>query len=88
MHSIYYKTAKVLSCVCFALFSQSIFAHSGSSTNAAWEVCEEKKKSAQCEYKGYHEERYIGSCQLIASKMMCIRNQPIQPAVGKPEKLH
>jgi len=30
--------------------------------------------------QGFHGETYIGSCQSIAYRMMCVRNKPILPA--------
>ena len=58
--------------------SSHSYAHSGTVSNAAWTACENKTRSTDCEYTGFHKERYIGSCQIMAGKSMCVRNQPIE----------
>ena len=54
-------------------------AHSGSTTKAAWDACDSKSKSQSCEYKGFHDGLYRGTCQSISANMMCVRNKPIIP---------
>lgn len=73
---------KVFAVIAFTLplLGNPSHAHSGSATSAAWEVCDGKEKSNYCEYQGFHGETYIGSCQSIAYRMMCVRNKPILPA--------
>lgn len=73
----------------FALLSptHNALAHSGSSTSAAWKACDNKVKSESCEYKGFHGDRYIGTCQYMSAYMMCVRNQPIIKAKPKIEKI-
>ena len=83
MNSKYTLVGKLLVVLSFALllFTTNSHAHSGSTTRAAWDACDSKAKSQSCEYKGFHDELYIGSCQSISAHMMCVRNQPIKMPV-------
>lgn len=61
------------------LFSTTgVNAHSGSVTNAAWDACHSKSLSTACEYTGFHDERYRGTCQAMSGHLMCVRNQPVE----------
>jgi hypothetical protein len=79
------KKLLVLSAFTFLLPASYSHAHSGSTGNAPWEACSAKPKSQACEYKGFHRERYIGTCQSISLHMMCVRNQPIIQPENKHE---
>jgi len=54
----------------------------------AWSTCDGKPKSQACEYKGFHGESYIGTCQVMANNMLCVRNQPIQYPEGVAKEAH
>jgi hypothetical protein len=58
-------------------------AHSGPLNVIAVDACNEKAKSDACEYEGGHHDLYIGTCQYMATALMCVRNQPIQKVTPK-----
>ncbi|MEB8433034.1 YHYH protein [Cocleimonas sp. KMM 6892] len=64
------------------------YAHSGSTTKAAWDACDNKSKSQSCEFKGVHKGLYRGTCQSISSSMMCVRNKPIIPKTVDGNESH
>lgn len=55
-------------------------AHSGHTNKQAWDVCDDKQVSDSCSYNDHDENIYSGSCQLMSSDMICVRNKPIQKA--------
>lgn len=70
------------------LSTNNSYAHSGSTTKAAWEACENKAKSESCKYTGVHNGIYKGTCQSFSEKMMCVRNQPIITKEEVSSKTH
>lgn len=52
--------------------------HSGPLNKVAVNACTDKRKSDDCQYQGHHDDLYIGTCQYMATTLMCVRNQPIQ----------
>ncbi|WP_166425576.1 hypothetical protein [Paraglaciecola sp. 20A4] len=62
---------------------ESAHAHSGPLNVIALNACQEKAKSDACEYEGGHNDLYIGTCQYMATALMCVRNQPIQKVTPK-----
>ncbi|MBU2978727.1 hypothetical protein [Alteromonas sp. C1M14] len=55
-------------------------AHAGPLNKAAMAVCQEKQRSASCQYEGHHNDLYIGTCQYVTDEdLICVRNKPIQP---------
>jgi len=87
MMTKYSLARKSLALLSFALLLQTnAHAHSGSTTSAAWKVCNNKPKSEACEYKGFHGDRYIGTCQSMSAHMVCVRNQPIIKAEPEAEE--
>ncbi len=71
--------SKSLMLLTFALLlpASYSYAHSGSTTKAAWDACDNKSKSESCEYSGAHDDLYRGTCQSISQSMICVRNEPI-----------
>lgn len=64
------------------------YAHSTPLNSMAIAACEAKEKSQDCEYSGHHNDLYIGTCQLATeTKLVCVRNKPIQKSEGGLEKL-
>ncbi|RVU84617.1 hypothetical protein EOL70_10170 [Leucothrix sargassi] len=56
-------------------------AHSGAPNGAALLACEAKERSQACQYEGAHSDLYIGTCQYMPDRLLCVRNQPIQKKV-------
>lgn len=83
-----YSAIQKLLCVTALLLSTSsaVQAHSGTPNNAAWEACDGKPKSAYCQYTGFHDDIYKGTCQQMSESMLCVRNQPIEKPKGQAEK--
>lgn len=55
-----------------------VHAHSGPLNEIAVKACDAKVHSEACQYEGGHQDLYIGTCQYMATNLMCVRNQPIQ----------
>jgi len=54
-------------------------AHSAPLGNEALQACFDKQKSQYCEYKGHHNDLYIGTCQYIdEQQLVCVRNKAKQ----------
>lgn len=60
------------------LVLNNAYAHSIPLNKIAVKVCENKARSASCEYEGAHSDLYIGTCQYMSSDLLCVRNQPIK----------
>lgn len=73
----YYSAVKLLMFACIALLIPVGYAHahSESPNNAPWDACDNKPRSAGCEYKGFSDERYRGTCQRMSEHMMCVKNR-------------
>ena len=62
----------------FTVSANNCYAHAGSLNKVAVKACYSKEKSMACQYKGTHNDLYIGTCQYMATNLMCIRNRPIK----------
>lgn len=81
----------LLAAITVLLIPSYVNAHSGPLNAIAVKACNEKEKSDACEYEGGHNDLYIGTCQYMASALMCVRNQPIQkvePNMSGPDEKH
>lgn len=58
--------------------SHSVWPHTADVNQVAWQACESKPVSQQCEFKNADHDVYRGTCQLMSDAMMCVRNQPIE----------
>jgi hypothetical protein len=57
--------------------SMKTSAHEGHSNTKAVKACHDKTPSSDCSYI-LGEKLYKGSCRSIASKLMCVRSEPIE----------
>ncbi|ABG41414.1 hypothetical protein Patl_2906 [Paraglaciecola sp. T6c] len=60
------------------LASSNATAHAGQLNIKALDACELKERSQACDYRGTHNDLYIGTCQYMSDALSCVRNQPIQ----------
>lgn len=60
------------------MISELAISHAGHPNDIAWLACEEKLINDSCSFKNTRKDLYIGSCKLMSSSLMCVRNQPIQ----------
>ncbi|QCB45975.1 hypothetical protein [Hydrogenophaga sp. PAMC20947] len=60
-------------------------AHEGSHGNEImWKACDAQKTNDPCSFENLNHDVYRGTCQSISKAMVCVRNQPIDYAVGAP----
>ena len=58
-------------------------AHQGGLGNAVmWQACEGRKVDESCVFQSLDHDVFRGSCQAMASALMCVRNQPIERAAN------
>ena len=60
------------------LVSDCAFAHAGHPSNVAWRACEVSALNDPCSFQNARKDTYIGTCKLMSSELICVRNQPIQ----------
>jgi hypothetical protein len=68
----------ILFAIVSLLLVNNAYAHSIPLNKIAVKACENKARSATCEYEGGHHDLYIGTCQHMSSDLICVRNQPIK----------
>ncbi len=54
-------------------------AHSGHSSRAPWDACDERVLSDGCSWT-HGDDLYIGTCRGVGGDLMCVRNEPIRRA--------
>lgn len=60
-------------------------AHEGGHGNEImWKACDAQKINDRCSFENLNHDVYRGTCQSISKAMVCVRNQPIDYAVGAP----
>ena len=85
--AIYAAPLMLLAASTVLLAPSYAIAHSGPLNEIAVDACNEKAKSDACEYEGGHHDLYIGTCQYMATALMCVRNQPIQKVKAKKSQV-
>ena len=73
------------------LTASNSHAHSGQLNSVPVKACDNKARSEACQYEGGHSDLYIGTCQYMATDLICVRNQPIQKNESKknePDEEH
>lgn len=60
-------------------------AHEGGLGNQLmWSVCDVRKVDDHCSFESADHDVFRGSCQSMSNALVCVRNQPIERAVGSP----
>jgi hypothetical protein len=72
----------------FVGLSHSAQAHDGGLGNEImWTACEARKINDRCAFENLHQDVYRGTCQSMSNALVCVRNQPIEYAVGAAHAL-
>ncbi|MEM9454295.1 MAG: hypothetical protein AAGF11_08960 [Myxococcota bacterium] len=62
------------------LTPQLAWGHRGHSNPAPWDACVEHTLGESCQWNDAHGAAYRGTCRSMSEHLLCVRNQPIEPA--------
>lgn len=58
-------------------------AHQTPGSTAPITACEGVDQAGDCQYLDHHRNRYRGTCRDFGGRLMCVRNQPIEPPIAE-----